>query len=155
MIDALAGFVGGATFRMIFAGVGEAWKVYSERRHELKLLELQGRLDIDRHQRDLEMIKLQHDQGVQIVRVKGDLEVQQIDAEAFLAVMKQAHSGSGIWIIDFWNGIIRPAFATFCGFLLYRHFQAQHWALTDTGEQLVGSIVGFFFADRTLLRRSR
>ena len=150
--EALLSFLGGAAFRSLLNSVLTIWTTAQDHKHELAMLEMQDRLDERRRTHELAMAEVAHKQGVEVIRVRGEADLQRTDAEAFVAAMRSFNQRTGIFFVDLWNGIVRPAFATLCLFLLLRHFAALDWKLDSDGFQLIGAVIGYFFADRTLFR---
>ena len=155
MIEALLSFLGGSVFRMIW-GEASAWlNRRQEHQHEIQRLTLQRELDDRAHARSLEALRLQHDLGIQTVRVKAEADVAVAEAAAFGKVMQAAFKPTGITLVDAWNGIIRPAGATIALALWVAKLNAQGWVMQDWDIALSATILGFFYADRALGKRGR
>ena len=155
MIEALLSFLGGSVFRMIW-GEASAWlNRRQEHQHEIQRLTLQRELDDRAHARSLEALRLQHDLGIQTVRVKAEADVAVAEAAAFGKVMQAAFKPTGYTLVDIWNGIIRPAGATIALALWVAKLNAQGWVMQDWDIALSATILGFFYADRALGKRGR
>lgn len=155
MIEALVSFLGGSVFRMIW-GEASAWlNRRQEHQHEIQRLTLQRELDDRAHARNLEALRLQHDLGIQTVRVKAEADVAVAEAAAFGRVMQAAFKPTGIALVDAWNGVIRPAGATIALALWVLKLNAQGWVMQDWDIALSATILGFFYADRALGKRGR
>jgi len=81
--------------------------------------------------------------------------MDQADADAFTLGLKAASAPTGVKWVDAWNSAVRPAFATvvlvlWVGVLAREQFTPSVWDL-----ELMGSVVGFFFADRTLRKAGK
>ena len=152
-MSALLTFLGGSAFRMLW-GEASAWlKARQDHKHELELMRLQADLDAQRFEQQQAAIKLQADLGIKTIQVKADADLALEDARGFYAATLQAGQPTGIKLVDGWNGIIRPLCATVAVILWVRALNAQGWAMTDWDQQLVGVILGFFFANRVLGQR--
>lgn len=155
MFSALFSFLGGSVFRMIWGEVSDWVKKRQEHAQEIERIRLESGLEAERHARDLERIRLQHDIGVKEVTVAGDVAVQKLEAEAFVAAMREANRPTGVKWVDAWNGCIRPTAATivlgiWAASLVARGFVPSQWDL-----ELMGVVLGFYFADRSLGKRGK
>jgi hypothetical protein len=155
MFTALLSFLGGSAFRAIWGEISSFVNKRQDHAQELERLRLQAKHDAEIHQRNLEALKLQHDMGVQIIRVQGEADVARVEADAWNEAVKSVGGKSGIWIVDLWNGIIRPMLATICTALVVLHFYRAGWTLDDNGWSLVGAVLGIYVADRTLYKRAK
>lgn len=155
MISALISFLGGSAFRMIWGELSAFITARQEHRQELDRLRLQGELDAAAHVRQMQAIKVQHDMGVELIRVQADADLAKIDAEVFGQGVALTGKTTGFAIVDIWNGIIRPALATMCMGLVTLHFYRANWVLDEQGWSLVGAALGIFVADRTLFKRNK
>lgn len=93
---------------MLWGEISSFMTARQNHQHEIALLELQSKLDGERQARELEAIKLQHELGVQVVRVQGEAAVAKAEAEAWEKVAANVTTPSGIWLVDLWNGLVRP-----------------------------------------------
>lgn len=155
MLTTLLSFLGGSAFRAIWGEISSFLNKRQDHAHELERLKLQARHDAEVHARNLEALKLQHDMGVQIIRVQGEADVARVEADAWNDAVKAVGSKTGNWIADGWNGIIRPMLATICTGLVVLHFYRANWVLDENGWALVGAVLGIYVADRTLYKRSK
>lgn len=147
-------FTGGAA-RVLFGEVVNWFKAREERKRETELMVLQGKLDAERHERQMEMIKLQKDIGVEVIRVQAEQARETLNDETWGKVVVEAMKPTGITFVDVWNGVIRPAAASFALFLWVHSVHTAHYVLQEKDWQMVFSILGFFFADRQLSKRGR
>ena len=155
MLSALFSFLGGSVFRMIWGEVASYFQKKQDHAHELEMATLQAQLEAGRHERDMERIKMQSDLNVKEVQVVGDVAIQRAEADAFLEAMKTAMQPSGVAWVDGWNHSIRPAAATIC-LLLWMFAMAKAGFIADEWDrQLVGVVLGFYFADRSLAKRNK
>lgn len=153
MFSAIFTFLGGAAFRYAL-GRGIDWlEKRQEHLQERDRLAAQERLDAARHERQLETIRLQHQLGIEQIQVQGEQASDLEAARAFTEAMKVSNVKTGNKYIDGWNGSIRPAAATISLLLWVGHMAKASFVLTQWDQDLVSSILGFFFADRHLGKR--
>ena len=69
--------------------------------------------------------------------------------------MQNAFKPTGYPIVDIWNGVIRPTAATIALVLWVLKLNSQNWKMDDWDVALAGMVLGFFFADRSLSKRSK
>lgn len=154
MISALLSFFGGSVFRMLWGEISTWLTRKQDHAHEIERLRLQAEIDAAQHGRNLEAIKVQAELGVQTIRVAAEGEVDKITAEAWGEVVKGTTRQSGIWLVDLWNGVIRPGLATIAIAMWVGHV-AGWWVLDEQSWVLVGSVLGIYLADRTLFKRGK
>jgi len=154
MISALLSFFGGSAFRMIWGEVSSWLNKRQDHSFEIERLRLQAEHDAAQHARNLEAIKVQAELGVQTIRVAAEGEVDKIAADAWREAVKATTASTGIWLVDLWNGVVRPLLATvaiaawignFCGW----------WVLAENDWYLVGAVLGIYVADRSLYKRGK
>lgn len=155
MFSALFSFLGGSVFRMIWGEVSAAWTKYQDHKHELEMLEMQAQLDKSKHDQEMERLRVSSELHVKEVEVMADAEVEKLDAEAFIAAQKTALQPIGNWFIDAWNGAIRPACATTALLVWWFCLYTQGFVLTEWDKELVGVILGFYFAHRVFTSRGK
>lgn len=155
MFSALFSFLGGSVFRMIWGEVANFVQKKQDHAHELEMQRLQAELESGRHARDMERIRLQSDLNVKEVTVMGDLAIQKVEADAFVEAIKASAVPTGVRWVDAWNGSIRPAAATIALCLWVLALSRSGFITNDWDRELVGVIIGFFFADRALGRRGK
>lgn len=155
MISALLSFFGGSVFRMLWGEVSAFLNKRQDHKFELERLRFQAQVDAEQHARNLEAIKIQAEIGVQTIRVAAEGKVDEITANAWQHAVEATTTRSGIWLVDLWNGIIRPALATMCAALVALHFYRAGWVLDEQGWALVGAVLGIYVADRTLFKRGK
>lgn len=155
IFSALFSFLGGSVFRMIWGEVAAWMQKRQDHAHELEMQRLQAELEAGRHERDMARIKLQSDLGVREIQVAGDVALQKADADAFIAGIRAAAVPTGVRWVDGWNGSIRPAAATVALLLWVGALAKAGFVSSDWDRELVGVILGFYFADRALGRRGK
>lgn len=155
MFGALFSFLGGSVFRMIWGEVASFVQKKQDHAHELEMSRLQADLEAGRHTRDLERIRLQSDLKVTEVKVMGDVAIQGKEMDAFIEGIKAAAIPTGVKWVDAWNGTIRPAAATVALCLWVLALGRAGFITNDWDRELVGVILGFYFADRSLGKRCK
>jgi hypothetical protein len=155
MIESLIAFLGGSAFRMLWGEIASAWTKYQDHRHEIAMLEIQSRIDAQRHAQQLEMVRVQAEAGVQVIRVRGEADVATAEASAWVEAVRATTKPTGVRWIDGWNGSIRPALATLAGLLIAGDFIAAEFVLSDQNRAIVSAGLGVFLADRALGYRGK
>lgn len=155
MISAIISFLGGSFFRMIWGEVSTWVTAKQSHAQELERLRLQGELDAAQHSRNLESIRVQAELGVKEIRVKAEADLDRIDAEGFYGAAREAMKPTGIWLVDLWNGVIRPLCATIAVAMWVLSLYRAGWVLGPWDQELTAAVLGFFFADRALGKRGK
>lgn len=141
-------FLGGAAFRAITGQLMSVWTKWQDHRHEKEMLALQMQMEDRAAERQAAALRLSAELQVKTVEIQRDAAVATEEASAFRTAVAAAMNPTGINWVDAWNGAVRPAFATLAFVLILFYFHSVGWKLDDKGWDLVGVIVGFFFADR-------
>jgi hypothetical protein len=155
MIEALFSFLGGSVFRMIWGEVSSWYNRKQDHQFEIERTKLQQLIDAEQHARTMESLRLQADLKLQVVAAQAEADVATTEAAAFAKVMEGAFRPTGYAFVDIWNGVIRPAAATIALVLWCLKLSAQNWTMQDWDFALAGTILGFFFADRSLGKRGK
>lgn len=155
MIGAIISFLGGSVFRMIWGEVSTWVTAKQSHAQELERLRLQGEMDAAQHSRNLESIRAQAELGVKEIRVKAEADLSRIDAEGFYGAARDAMKPTGIWLVDLWNGVIRPLCATIVLAMWVLSLYRAGWVQEPWDRELAAAVLGFFFADRALGKRGR
>jgi len=150
MFSALLSFLGGSAFRYVIGRVIEYFEDKQEHEQELERIREQERIDAARHGRQQELIELQHKLGIQQIQVAGNIAVDKAAADAFTEAMKVANTPTGVPWVDGWNGSIRPAAASIALVLWVLNMAKAALILTEWDKNLIASILGYFFADRSI-----
>lgn len=140
---------------MIWGQLASIWTKAQDHKHELAMLQLQADLDDKRHARDCERLRLQAELGVKEVMVQADADLARIEANAWMQAATRATERTGVFLVDLWNGVIRPAAASIALYLWVVALNTQGWKMGDWDRELVGVIIGFYFASRVLSRDRR
>lgn len=153
MFSALFSFLGGSVFRMIWGEVSEFVNKSQDHKHEMEALRLQSELEDKKALQELERMRVASELGIKELEVKTNAEIEGKDADAFIAAMATVNVKTGNWVIDAWNGSIRPAAATTALLLWWFCLYTQGFVLTEWDKELVGVILGFYFAHRVFSSR--
>lgn len=153
MFSALFSFLGGSVFRMIWGEVSEYINKRQDHKHEVEFMQIQMQMDERRAEIEFQRMKTASDLGIKEIEAKSDAEVEAKDADAFIAAMATVTAKTGNWFIDGWNGCIRPAAATTALLLWWFCLYTQGFILTEWDKELVGVILGFYFAHRVFASR--
>jgi hypothetical protein len=155
MLSALFSFLGGSVFRMIWGEVSSFVNRQQDHAFEIERLKLQNDFDDRAHQRSQEAIKLQAELGVKTIQAQAESDVMSEEAKAFTEAMKNAFKPTGIYWVDAWNAVIRPAAATVALGLWVLKLSHQGFIMQDYDMEITGVVLGFFFADRSLGKRGK
>ena len=155
MFSALISFLGGSVFRMVWGEVSAFISKKQDHTQEIERMRLQGELDDKAHARSQDTIRLQAELGVKQIEVQRDAALMQSDADAFTSAMRDAFKPTGVYWVDLWNGVIRPQFAQIALLLWLAKVVGQGFVMDDYDRDMVGAVLGFFIADRSLGRRGK
>lgn len=155
MFSALFSFLGGSVFRMIWGELSSFIEKKQEHNQQIEMMRLQGDLDDKEHVRNMEALRVQADLQIKEIQVKSVADLANIDAQGFYDAVKAAEQPSGIAWVDAWNKLIRPLTATLCLAMLGLAFYQGGFVVTSFFMDLISSVLGFFFADRTLGKRGK
>lgn len=155
MLSAIISFLGGSAFRMVFGEVSHWITAARDHKREVEMMRVQGELDAAQHQRNMESIKLQAELEVKTISVQAQADLSKLDADGFYFAVSQAMKPSGIFLVDLWNGIIRPLCATIAILLWVKALGNQGWLMAAWDMEMVAAILGFFFADRSMGKKGK
>lgn len=155
MLGAIFSFLGGSAFRMVWGEVSAFFSRKQDQQYEIERMRVQAELEAAQHARNLEAIRVQAELGVQTIRVQGEADLAQIEADAWRQAVGDSQKPTGIRIVDAWNASIRPAYATIALALWVLSLHRTGWAPSVWDLELMAAIAGFFFADRTLGKRGK
>lgn len=155
MLEALFSFLGGSVFRMVWGEVSAWYNKRQDHAFELERLRLQNDIDDRAHQRNQEALRLQNELGIKTIEAKMEADVATAEADAFAKAMENAFKPTGWAVVDIWNGIIRPSAATIALVLWCLKLSSQNWKMEEWDITLAGTVLGFFFADRSLGKRGK
>lgn len=154
MLTGLLSFLGGSAFRMLWGEISALFDKHLEHKQEIERMKLIEQFDEAKHRRELESLKLQAEQGVQLVRVQSEAKIDEYEAKARAEISESTARPIGIKWVDAWNACIRPGGATWAIVLLTIEALTAV-TLTDGTMQVAWAFLGLFVADRTLGKRGK
>lgn len=152
-MGAIISFLGGAAFRLIWGSITDFLNKRQEHKQELDSLRLQGNLDAEKHEREIERLKVAAELGIKELQVKSEGALEEIDAKGFADASTKAIMTIGIKWVDAWNGIVRPAAATIALILWVLSLVESKFIMTNWDMEMVGVILGFYFATRVISQK--
>jgi len=155
MFGALFSFLGGSVFRMVWGEIASFVQKKQDHQHEQEMVRLQAALDDSRHKREMERLRLQSDLDVKEIQVAGDIQINAKETDAFIEAIKASAVPTGVKWVDAWNGSIRPAAASIALMLWVLALANAGFSIGDWDRELVGVVLGFYFADRSLGKRGK
>ena len=155
MFSALFSFLGGSVFRMVWGEVSTWVTAKQDHAHEIEKMKLQGDIDAKIHAQNMESLRVQSELGIKEVQVRSVAELANLDADGFYSAFKAAEAPSGISWVDGWNKSIRPFCATVCIALWIAALYRQGFSVAAFDMELICTVLGFYFADRTLGKRGK
>jgi len=153
MFGALFSFLGGSVFRMIWGEVSAYVTKKQDHANGLSLLKLQDEVNGNQFERELEKAKVFAELGIKEIEAKTESALLTKDADAFTEAMKTINSKIDVPWVDAWNGIIRPLAATTAILLWWFCLYTQGFVLGEWDKELVGVILGFYFAHRVFINK--
>lgn len=154
-MGAIISFLGGSAFRAVWGEVSTWLNNKQAHSQEMERMKLQNDLAIAASAQQLAMLQAQSAAGLQTIQAQSTAAMSAADADAFTAGMKAFGTPTGVKWVDAWNGMVRPAFATtvwvlWLAIVCKNQFVATAWDL-----DMMGSVAGFYFADRSLRRNGK
>lgn len=154
-MGAIISFLGGSAFRAVWGEVSTWLNNKQAHAQEMERMKLQSDLQVAQSAQQLAMLQATSAAGIQTIAAQSAAAMSQADADAFTAGIKAAVTPTGVKWVDAWNGMVRPAFASvvlvlWLSIVMRNNFVATVWDL-----DLMGSIAGFYFADRSLRRNGK
>jgi hypothetical protein len=154
MLTGLLSFLGGSAFRMLWGEVSALFDKHLEHKQEVERMKLVEQFDGAKHKRELESLRLQAEQGVQLVRVQSEANIDEYESKAWATVSESTAKPIGIKWVDAWNAAIRPGGATWAiALLTLEAFAVVH--VTSGTLEVAWAFLGLFVADRTLGKRGK
>lgn len=154
-MSALLSFLGGSAFRAIWGEVSSAWTRYQEHKHELQMMEIQAKIDAQRHTQQMEMITKQAELGIKTVQVQAEAKVSELETDAWLEAVKGVNKQTGIEWLDIVRGLVQPALAYIAIILWVAALGEQGWKVTEWDKELISAIFGMYLANRHLSSRGK
>jgi hypothetical protein len=166
-MTAILSFLGSAVFRWALEKFFGIVQQKTDHTHEIESLKVQGELEAARHVRNIEMLEIQGRLKLDLIEGETRGAVEVAEGQAFVESIKGAAKPTGILWIDGWNGAIRPFMATVCiaaWLWLLSVLVPPYVASLGPAEKiaaavmlieftinLIASVIGWFFATRSLL----
>jgi hypothetical protein len=147
-MGAILSFLGGSAFRFLIGSVTDFLQKRQDHLHEIERMKLEEVAAQAASDRQIAMIRLQSDLKTGEIKLAGEAAVNLAEAQAFVTAQATMNVSTGIKLIDAWNGSIRPAAASLALALWFMKLLKAAFALTAWDENLVASILGYYFADR-------
>lgn len=154
ILSAILSFFGGTAFRMIWGEISSFVTKWQDHKQEIERMELQGKLDIAAHDRNLAGIKIQADLGIKTIQVQGEVQVAETEAQGWLEAVKATATRVGIVWIDSWNAVIRPATATWALTMMTLD-EFKVISMSENAWMIASAALGIYLADRTLFKRGK
>lgn len=154
ILTTLISFFGGTAFRMIWGEVSAWLTARQDHAHEIERMRLQADLEAAQHTRNLESQRLQHDLGVEVIRVQSEADIGRLEAEGWLSAVKGTTVVTGVRIIDAWNAAIRPGAATWA-IVMLTIGEVSSIVLSESTLAVCSAALGIYLADRSLLKRGK
>lgn len=154
-MSAILTFLGGSAFRAVWGEFSSWLNARQEHAHEMDRMRLQAQLDAAVHDRNIAGLRVQSELGLKNIQVQSEANLAQLDATMLSDAIKIASTPTGIHWVDAWSALIRPAYASVCLLLWCLCLHRQEFKLTEWDYSLLGSVAGFFFADRMLRRNGK
>ena len=150
----LLSFFGGAGIRLLFGEIVNLITKWQDHGQELQRIAAQAKADADQHARNMDSIRTQAELGVKTITVQSQADISKIEAEGWGQAVKDVGKQTGIWLVDLWNAVIRPALATWSVVMLTLD---EFGAITMTGrtEEICAAALGIYLASRDLFKRGK
>ncbi len=154
MISGIIAFLGSNVFRLIFGELVAGINKHIEHKQELERMDKQEQIDATAFTRQQEAIKNQHAMGVDLIHVQSEADITKLTTEAWGQAVKDVGRSTGVWFVDLWNGIIRPALATW-SIVMITGDTAGWWKMSDNTWAIAGAALGIYLASRDLFKRGK
>lgn len=143
LLSIITGGMGGALLRLIPEGI-KLFQASADRKHELKILDLQMRQQAAGHQQRLEEIRVTSEAQQSVAQIQGAVS---------------ASKATGIWIVDVLNGLFRPT-VSFWFFGLYAAYKTVGlwnggFSWNEQDMATLTGILNFWFLGRVLDKRGK
>ena len=148
MFTALITFLGSAGIRLALGHLFDFATKWQDSKNEMAHLRLQGELDAAQHARNLEAIKVQAELGVKVIEAQTEAHVTAAEADAFVEAVKATGQKTGVFLVDLWNGVIRPFLATVCIALWISSLWHRSFVLDEWDRALMSMALGIFVGGR-------
>ena len=149
-MTAIISFLGSAVFRWLLEKVFSIVERKQDHEQELQSIKLQAEVDAAQHLRNLEMLRIQADLKLDLIKEETRGECEAAEGAAVVELTKSAKPTGILWL-DGWNGAIRPFVSTVCVALWFMSLLNRDFALQEFDLALIGSVIGWHFGTRSLM----
>lgn len=153
-MSALFSFLGGSVFRMIWGELSYWMTARLEHKQELERLSAQEAINATQHARNLEALRLQSSLGIKEIEAQSDAARSLEELKAWAVAVTDVGKTTGIRWLDAWNGVIRPAVATW-SVVMMTLAEFGLYQMSENVWSVAGAALGIFLADRTLFKRGK
>lgn len=147
-IGGISTFLGSAFARWAFGEVVDYFKNKQEASRELALMELQEKINAATHARNLEAMQKTADLQLKVFTEQAKYKLEQTDLDIYGKAVEGTFKQTGIYLIDAWNGAIRPLLATIAIYVWLRHLSQVGWVPSQWDLELMSSVLGLFVGGR-------
>lgn len=149
-MTALLSFLGSAVFRWLLEKVFQITERRQDHAQEVERMRVQAEVDAAQHLRNLEMLKIQSELKLDLVKEEHRGAHEAAEDEAFTESIRSARPIGVRWV-DAWNGLIRPLVSTVCVALWVMTLIERDFAPNEFDLALIGAVIGWHFGTRSLL----
>lgn len=154
MLTGIIAFFTSNFARMLWGEITAFLTARQDHSQEMERMRLQDELAGREHERNMASVRLQADLGQKEIVLKAQSAVDEIEARAWLSSVGATSAATGIAWVDAWNGVIRPAGATWAILMITVNY-AGYIKLDDYGWTLCGAWLGLYVASRDLFKRGK
>ena len=154
-MSALISFLGGSAFRAVWGELSAAWTKHQDHKHELALMEVQAKLDAQRHAQQQDAIKLQAELGIKVIEVRAEAHASAAEDDAWLDAVKSINRPTGHKWLDIARMSVQPLLGYIAIIIWVAALNEQGWKVTDWDKELVSAIFGMYLANRQLNARGK
>lgn len=154
MIEILT-LLGGAGFRVMFGGILDYFNKRQDHKYELERMEKQAEIEVRMAEIRAQAASAEADARLKQIGAEWGGKVELQDAASFGAAFEAASKPTGMKIPDFLNAMVRPTITlALLAFYIYVRAGAEEVKWEEADTVLFYSVVGFWFADRSLRKMS-
>lgn len=154
MLTGIIAFFTSNFARMVWGEVTAWLTSRQDHSQEMERMRLADELADKEHARQIESVKLQADLGQREIVLKSQAAIAEIDEQTWRSSSESTGRTTGVKVVDIWNGVIRPAGATWALLMVTANY-AGLIKLDDYGWSLCGAWLGLYVASRDLFKRGK
>ena len=155
ILESVLTFFGGTAFRMIWGEVSAWLTAKQNHTQEIERMKLDGELSTAEHARNMEAAKLHAELGAKEIVLKSTADLDSKEMDAWSQAVSTAVDSKDSSIVGEWVKSIRPAAATVSLALWIGMLWRQGFVPSDWDRELIGAVLGFYFADRSLTKSGK